>query len=86
MIELAQDPMSPQGFRIRRIATETADTFTFEMESLDGKSEFPFSAGQFNMLYLFGFGEIPVSISGDPAKPGLLVHTIRRVGTITKAM
>ena len=47
---------------------------------------FHFLPGQFNMLYLFGVGEVPISISGDPNKPQKLVHTIRAVGPVTKAM
>lgn len=86
MVELLQDPMRPRKFQIRRIRSETADTFTFELQALEGGSEFLFDAGQFNMLYLFGQGEIPVSISGSPIEPGVLIHTIRKVGTITKAM
>jgi NAD(P)H-flavin reductase len=46
----------------------------------------PFAPGQFNMLYVFGVGEIPISISGDPTKPKMLVHTTRVVGTVTQAM
>lgn len=38
------------------------------------------------MLYVFGVGEVPISISGDPAMPGILVHTTRAVGTVTRAM
>ena len=38
------------------------------------------------MLYVFGVGEVPISISGDPARPELLVHTIRAVGATTRAM
>jgi NAD(P)H-flavin reductase len=38
------------------------------------------------MVYVFGVGEIPISISGDPAKSRMLVHTTRAVGTVTKAM
>jgi NAD(P)H-flavin reductase len=45
-----------------------------------------FAAGQFNMLYVFGVGEIPISISGDSAKSKTLVHTTRAVGTVTRAM
>jgi NAD(P)H-flavin reductase len=37
-------------------------------------------------LYVFGVGEVPISISGDPAHPETLVHTTRAVGTVTKAM
>ena len=38
------------------------------------------------MLYAFGVGEVPISISGDPAQPKLLVHTIRAVGAVTRAL
>lgn len=41
--------------------------------------------GQFNMLYLFGSGEVPISISGRDSA-GRLQHTIRSVGRITRAM
>src|SRR5690606_4268028 len=45
-----------------------------------GEGGFAFEPGQFNMLYAFGVGEVAISISGDPARPGVLVHTIRSVG------
>ena len=35
------------------------------------------------MLYLFGAGEVAISISGAPARPQTLVHTIRGVGAVT---
>ncbi len=38
------------------------------------------------MLYAFGMGEAPISISGDPARPDTLVHTVRNVGNITRAI
>jgi NAD(P)H-flavin reductase len=38
------------------------------------------------MLYSFGIGEVPISISGDPSKPKRLVHTIRSVGAVSKAL
>jgi NAD(P)H-flavin reductase len=47
---------------------------------------FPFRPGQFNMLYVHGVGEVPISISGDTAEPTRLVHTIRAVGTVTRVM
>ena len=78
------DPMVPEFFPIRRAAMETHDTFTFELEPPSGK--FVFGPGQFNMLYAFGVGEVPISISGDPGNPKSLVHTIRAVGTVTEAM
>jgi NAD(P)H-flavin reductase len=53
---------------------------------LNNLEEFAFLPGQFNMVYVYGVGEIPISISGDPANPRVLVHTTRTVGTVTKAM
>jgi NAD(P)H-flavin reductase len=38
------------------------------------------------MLYLFGIGEIPISISSDPSYPHRIAHTTRAVGTVTGAM
>jgi NAD(P)H-flavin reductase len=80
------DPMLPQPYRIEHVWEETYDTFTLELKPTDGVREFPFTAGQFNMLYVFGVGEVPISISGDPTRPATLVHTIRAVGTVTQAM
>jgi len=80
------NPMQSAPFVIRRVRCETDDTFTVELEPLGEKKEYSFSPGQFNMVYVFGVGEIPISISGDPEIPQLLVHTTRAVGTVTKAM
>ena len=86
MIDRAPEPMLPEPYRIERILKETGDTFTFELESANGAVGPTFSAGQFNMLYVFGIGEVPISISGDPGKSGRMVHTIRAVGAVTKVM
>ena len=86
MIDRAPEPMLPEPYRIERILKETQDTFTFELEPANGAIGAAFSAGQFNMLYVFGIGEVPISISGDPGKSGRLVHTIRAVGAVTKVM
>ncbi|MBZ5538704.1 MAG: FAD/NAD(P)-binding protein [Acidobacteriia bacterium] len=80
------DPMVPTPFRVQRVRQETHDTFTLELEPARGGNGFSFQAGQFNMLYVFGVGEVPISISGDPTRSKMLVHTTRAVGTVTKAM
>src|SRR6266496_1509826 len=80
------DPMLPQPYRVQRMRPEIPDTFTLELEPADGNEVPPFATGQFNMLYVFGVGEIPVSISGDPAKRKPLIHTTRAVGTVSRAM
>jgi NAD(P)H-flavin reductase len=38
------------------------------------------------MLTVFGVGEVPISLSGDPAEPTRLVHTIRAVGRVSAAL
>jgi len=80
----ASDPMLPHPYRVQRVRRETYDTFTLDLEQANGASGLPFAPGQFNMMYLFGVGEVPISISGDPAQSKALVHTIRAVGTVTK--
>jgi NAD(P)H-flavin reductase len=38
------------------------------------------------MLYVFGIGEVPISISGDPEYSERLVHTVRAVGAVTRGI
>lgn len=85
MTMLAPDPMLPQAFRVAKVRRELSDTFTMELEAAGGGG-LVFRPGQFNMLYLFGIGEVPISISGDPADRSRLVHTTRAVGAVTKAL
>jgi NAD(P)H-flavin reductase len=80
------DPMLPQPYRVQRVRREIPDTFTLELTPERGGDIPLFATGQFNMLYVFGVGEIPISISGDPAKRRPLVHTTRAVGTVSRAM
>lgn len=80
------EPMVPIPFRIERTVKDLRDTFTVNLRAERGKTSFSFAPGQFNMLYQFGVGEVPISISGDPGKPETLVHTIRAVGSVTDAM
>ncbi len=83
---LVSDPMLPTPYRIQRVKQETDDTFTLELLPEDSAKGFSFAPGQFNMLYVFGVGEVPISISSDPDDTPLLKHTTRVVGTVTKAM
>ncbi|MBI5021392.1 MAG: FAD/NAD(P)-binding protein [Ignavibacteriales bacterium] len=76
--------MIPEYFRITKTQKDTHDTFTIELEP--PKNGFNFTPGQFNMLYMFGVGEVPISISGDPSDRNKLTHTIRAVGSVTRTM
>jgi NAD(P)H-flavin reductase len=75
--------MVPRPLRIARVRRETADVASFELMP---EAAFPFAAGQFNMLYAFGLGEVAISISGDPARPDRVVHTVRAVGAVSRAL
>jgi len=86
IMDPVDEPMLPRPFRIRRVLRETDDTFTIELAAEHEPCDFFFAAGQFNMLYVFGIGEVPISISGDPSLAGRLVHTTRAVGAVTEAM
>lgn len=78
--------MTPWAARILRTAPETRDVFTLELDVASRPGGHPFQPGQFNMLYHYGAGEVAISISGDPAEPERLIHTIRAVGSVTKAL
>ena len=78
--------MVPERVRVSGRRQETADTWTLELEPADRDGGLPFHPGQFTMLYAFGGGEVPISISGDPTAPGRLVHTVRAVGAVSAAV
>jgi len=89
------DPMVPTLYRVERYIQESYDTFTLGLkpsspadlkEIEPGGKQYSCSPGQFNMLYVFGMGEVPVCISASPGKGGLLCHTARAVGGVTRAM
>ncbi len=81
-------PMLPYPARVVEIKEEayaiTTYTLVFEDEAL--QQRYRFRPGQFNMLYLPGIGEVPISISSDPGEPGRMGHTIRYAGNVTRAI
>jgi NAD(P)H-flavin reductase len=78
------DPMVPRVARVLRRRRDGPQVFTIDLQP---EEEVPaFAPGQFNMLTAFGVGEVPISLSGDPAEPASLVHTIRAVGPVSNAL
>jgi NAD(P)H-flavin reductase len=63
--------------------SELAGTCTLVLEP---PAPLRFQPGQFNMLYAFGVGEVPISIASDPADPMRVEHTVRAVGAVTRAL
>ena len=80
----ARGAMTPVPYRVVSRTRETADTWTLELDAL-AEPVRP-RAGQFDMLYAFGVGEVPISTSGDHESSGPLTHTIRAVGAVTQAL
>jgi anaerobic sulfite reductase subunit B len=77
--------MAPAPYVVRERAQETADTWTLTLEPLAGE-EPAVAPGQFVMVYVFGVGEVPISVSGALGRPAPLVLTVRAVGAVTRAL
>jgi NAD(P)H-flavin reductase len=83
---VTSDPMLPQPYSVREVAKETPDTFTLSLKPENAVNQTSFQPGQFSMLWVFGIGELPISISGDPALHDRLVYTVRSVGQATHSL
>ena len=62
---MAPDAMVPRIARVVRRVRDLPDTWTLDLVAPDGGPLMRYAPGQFTMMYVFGVGEIPVSISGD---------------------
>jgi anaerobic sulfite reductase subunit B len=79
----APPPMWPVRYLVAARHAETRDTVTLLLRPAGSPIRAP-RPGQFTMLYVFGVGEVPISVSGF--SPGLLVQTIRSVGAVSGAL
>ena len=77
--------MVPAPFRVAEREQHTVDTWTLTLEPLEGPGP-SIGPGQFMMVYAFGVGEVPISVSGPPGRPGPVVLTVRSVGAVTAAI
>lgn len=82
------DTWMPFPARVLAIKDENFNTRTLTMEFCDENTReaYRFIPGQFNMVYVPGVGEAAISISSNPYRPQRLEHTIRLVGTVTRAV
>ena len=76
--------MIPLPYRVVDRRQDTADTATLTVEPVDRPIAVPLP-GQFSMLYAFGIGEVPISVS-ELAGDGGIVHTLHAVGAVTRAL
>jgi NAD(P)H-flavin reductase len=78
-------PMVPEPTRVLDARKESSDVVTLTLDSGPAGAR-AFRPGQFNMLYAFGVGEVPISMSGAPGRSDIAVHTIKAVGAVTEAL
>ena len=76
--------MTPVPHRVVDVVHETRETVTLTLEPVSDAIAAPL-AGQFTMLWAWGAGEVPISVSAL-ADDGRLVHTIRDVAGVTKTL
>ncbi|MFB7667723.1 FAD/NAD(P)-binding protein [Kitasatospora sp. NPDC056138] len=75
----------PLPYRVAAARPETADTVSLEL--LPVAAALPrFQPGQFAMVYAFGVGEVPISVSAIRDSDSALVHTVRAVGAVSGAL
>ncbi len=81
------DKSLPFEATIKWVKKETRDTFTcaLKINSRDIQREYRFFPGQFNMLYVPGIGEVPISVSSSPLDHDIM-HTVRVAGDVTTAL
>ncbi len=85
---LTDNPWVANSAQIVDIRPEVSGVSTYDLvfDSADLAKGYRFKPGQFNMLYLPGFGESAISISSDPSRHGVLSHTVRVAGNVTQSL
>jgi anaerobic sulfite reductase subunit B len=78
------EPMRPARYVVAAKGAETGDTVTLTLRPADDPIEPP-RPGQFTMLYAFGVGEVPISVSAL-GRGQELVQTIRAIGAVSRAL
>jgi len=82
------DHGAPHAATVVARTQESPTIFTLQLCLDDAamQAAFRFAPGQFNMLYLYGVGEVPISIMSDPEERNGIGHTIRAVGRVTQGL
>jgi NAD(P)H-flavin reductase len=80
--------LEPVWAEITAITPEAEGISTYWIKFTDPAvaSSYSFQPGQFNMIYIPGFGEAAISISSNSEDPTVIGHTIRFVGNVTRAI
>jgi sulfhydrogenase subunit gamma (sulfur reductase) len=82
------DAGPPHAATVVERTQESPTIFTLKLRLDDAAAQaaYRFAPGQFNMLYLYGVGEVPISIMSDPQERDGIGHTIRAQGRVTHGM
>ncbi|ARF53366.1 FAD/NAD(P)-binding protein [Streptomyces gilvosporeus] len=75
--------MVPVPYRVAERTDETPDTAEIVLQPVAAPLP-PCAPGQFAMVYAFGVGDIPLSLSGIDGH--VLTHTVRSVGAVSAAL
>lgn len=78
------EPMQPLPFRVTGARRETADVTTLWLVPVEAALP-PVLPGQFMMVWAFGVGEVPISVSAT-GPDGAVVLTVRSVGAVSAAI
>ncbi|MDQ1314049.1 MAG: hypothetical protein QG662_158 [Pseudomonadota bacterium] len=84
----AIDSGPPHAATVVARTQESPSIFTLKLrlDEAAAQAAYRFAPGQFNMLYLYGVGEAPISIMSDPEERDGIGHTIRAVGRVTRGL
>jgi sulfhydrogenase subunit gamma (sulfur reductase) len=82
------NPYLPVEAEVVERVREAQNIATLRLRLVDPvqHAAYDFRPGQFNMVYLYGVGEVPISIVSDPEEGGTLDHTIRALGRVTRGL
>ncbi len=84
----AARPWAIETVTIRKVTRELEGVVTYHLGFRDRSAgrRYRFAPGQFNMLYLPGAGEIPISLSASPRARTTWAHTVREAGNVTRTL
>src|SRR5512143_3931670 len=82
------DDGPPHAATVMARTQESPTIFPLQLRLDDAAAQaaYRFAPGQFNMLYLYGVGEVPISIMCDPEEHAVIGHAIRALGRVTRGL
>lgn len=85
-----KNPYDKYPVMIQSVTNETEDknlkTFELTFLSPDNAQFFTFVPGQFAMLWVPGYGEIPLGIASSPTETNKLLFSVNKIGKVTRRL